>query len=137
MQSHGMSVRNPGGYGQVRLGVIQRFVDSSGVREGMSQIVMLSGIIWGNRQRGWIERDGIQVPRLTVSRPRAFIGKASQNPKTWLERVRHQSVVNGFTVGAEFVEVLLVFEELHKAGTDLHTLPFRTGYLAGKRLRFL
>ena len=98
---------------------------------------MRSGIIGRNHQGGLIEGDGIQIPGLTVSRSRSFIGKTPQNPKTWVARARHQSVVNGFTVGDEFVEVLLVFEEIHEAGTDLHTLPFGPGYLAGERLCFL
>src|SRR5437899_12348337 len=98
----------------------------------MSQIMMRSGIVGRNRQRGLVERDGIQVPSLTVYRPRAFIGKTSQNPKARIERVRHQSVVNGFTIGDEFVEVLLVFEEFYVASADLHSLPFRLGELAGK-----
>src|SRR5438309_1008973 len=100
----------------------------------MSQIMVRSGIVGRNRQRGLVEGDGIQVPSLAVSRPRAFVGKASQNPKTRVERARHQSVVNSFTVGDEFVEVLLVFEEFHLAGADLHTLTFHVGYLAGERL---
>src|SRR5207249_3847544 len=81
--------------------------------------------------------DGIQVPSLSVSSSRSFIGKASQNPKTGVERVCHQSVVNGFAVSNEFFEVLLVFEEIHKANANLHTLPFRLRYLAGQGLRFL
>ena len=115
----------------------QGLIGAANILVGMSQIMMRSGIVWRNRQRSLVERDGIQIPSLTVSGPWAFIGKASQNPKTWVERASHQSVIDGFPVGNEFVEVLLVFEEIHEASTDLHAAPFGLGYVAGERLRFL
>src|SRR5258708_10276181 len=57
MPAHVMSVRNRGGYPQVRLAVIQPFFGASDGLVGVSHIVMRSAIVWRNCQPGFIERD--------------------------------------------------------------------------------
>src|SRR6266404_3906285 len=115
----------------------KRFFGASDVLVRMSQIVMRSRIAGSNRQRGWIERDGIQVSGLAVSCPWSFVGKAPQDPKARVQGIRHQGVINGFAVGDEFVEVLFVLQEFNQPRADFHPLPLRLGYRTGERPRFL
>src|ERR1700730_7458749 len=93
----------------------------------MSQIVMCSGVSGRNRQRSLVERYGIEIPGLSVPGSGSFISKATQDPKTRFERARHQSVVDGFAVGDEFVEVVFVLQEFHQSRADFHFLSFRVG----------
>src|ERR1700719_3083864 len=98
----------------------------------MSQIMMRSGIARRNRQGGLVKRNGVEIPGLTVSGTRSFVGKASDDPKARVERVGHQGVINGFAVRYEFVEVVFVLQKFHEPLADFHPLPLLLGYRTGE-----
>ena len=52
MSAHVMCVRNRRGYAQICLAVVQRLIGAADVLVGMSQIMMRSGIVGRNCQRG-------------------------------------------------------------------------------------